>query len=129
MRHKIRSLRLSEKAFVRSEAIDVLKSSLGAEPSRDIIERAAFEVSDRMVSLEEALIHGDLEEVARLACRLASIADNIGMAQFSTIARALNGCIEAQDFNAIAAVSRRLQRVGEASVFAVVDMADAPQSV
>ena len=129
MRQNIRSLRLSEQAFVQREAIDILKTSLGAGPSRDVIERAAFEVSDRLVTLEEALLAGDLDAVAQMAARLSSIADNIGMAQFAMVARDLQACVAAQDYNAIAAVSRRLQRVGEASVFTVVDMADAPVSV
>lgn len=129
MRQNIRSLRLSEQAFVQREAIDILKASLGDGASRDVIERAAFEVSDRLVTLEEALIAGDLGAVTRMAARLSSIADNIGMEQFAAVARDLKACVQAQDYNAIAAVSRRLQRVGEASVFTVVDMTDAPVSV
>ncbi|MEM6618311.1 MAG: hypothetical protein AAF631_03325 [Pseudomonadota bacterium] len=128
MTRSVEILRPWEAATVAPEAVATLQQSLGTGPSRDVIERAAFEVTDGLCALDAALTAGQMGEVSRQASRLAAMSDNIGMVKFASVARDLGTALEAGDFNAIAAVSRRLHRLGEASIFTVVDMAVAPVS-
>lgn len=125
MKRNIQRLCITEQAVVQAEALDTLRNGLGDVPGANIIERAAFEISDRMVSLDDSLMSGDLSAVAQKARRLAGIADNLGMVHFAKIARDLEFCVEGNDLVAVAAVSRRLMRIGESSVFKVVDLAQA----
>lgn len=123
MTRRIQKLAITEQAVIHVEALETLRNGLGDVPSVTVIERAAFEVSDRLVSLDDALMAGDLQGVAERARRLAGIADNLGMTKFAMIARDLASCVVANDLVAVASVSRRLMRVGEASVFQVIDVA------
>lgn len=128
MTDTIERLKISEPAGIEPDAIDLLKSNLGLTPGRDVVERAAFEISDRLTQLDAALIDGQLDTVARISRSLVRLSDHIGMHKFSNVSNDLARCVEAHDFVAIASVSRRLQRLGETSLFAVVDMADSPMS-
>lgn len=125
MHTNVRQIRPRETAIIHSETIDMLRDSLGDGPGQHVVERAAFEISDRLAGMEEALLTGDLAAVRAKAKHLAGIGDNLGMVQFAKIARDLEFCIDSRDFVAVAAISRRLLRVGEDSVFSVVDLVNA----
>lgn len=122
MNRNVRSLKPKESTIIRTDALDILRGCLGPGPSQNVIERAAFEVSERLGLLEEALLSGDLEEVARMARRLVKIASYIGMELLARVAQDLVGSIRRDDLNAVASISRRLHRVGQESIFAVMDM-------
>ena len=127
--NNVSTLMPHESAPIETEALQILKSNLGAGAGQDVISRAAGAVVDRMDQLEGALLCGDLAEVAKLARRLSKIADHIGMQKFSQIAGDLESCAHASDLNAVAAVSGRLQRVGPLNVCDVVHLSEKPTPV
>jgi len=55
----VRILNISEPSSVQINTIINLQSSLGVESSRDIVERAALEVSDRLARLDISLREGE----------------------------------------------------------------------
>ncbi|MEM7440925.1 MAG: hypothetical protein AAF393_15105 [Pseudomonadota bacterium] len=122
--NNVRTLMPVEYAPIQLDALDLLKSNLGEGVGQDVISRAAEAVVDRMDQLETALDRDDLPEVAKLSRRLARIADHIGMHKFARIAEDLEACAKAADRNALAAISGRLQRVGQLNVCDVVHLSE-----
>lgn len=122
----VRFIRFNEPANIQIATIQNLQSSLGAETSRDVVERAAFEVSDRLDRLEFALMQGDLKTTAKIASGLILISQQIGLEKFAAIAENLVQAVENQDFVATAAISNRLIRQGENALFDAVSFHDNP---
>jgi regulator of RNase E activity RraA len=63
-------------------------------------------------------------EAQALAARLASLSEQVGLADFARVARDLGACLDAGDRVATAAVARRLLRLSEDSLFSVMLYAD-----
>ena len=126
MINNVRTLRIQEPPTIKVDTINGLKHALGLQPSREVVERAAYEVSERLNRLEMALFEGDLTHTAKLASGLIGISRQIGLKNFANVAGHLVNAIENNDFVAIAAISRRLLRLGEAALFQAVGAAEDP---
>jgi hypothetical protein len=126
-RSNVQYLNIDEQPVVEKTAIVGLQSALGLESSRDVVERAAFEVSDRLSRLEFALMNGDLEKTSKIASGLGAISQQIGLCQFAAIADDLVGAIHDKDFVAIAAISNRLLRQGERALYDAINLQDEPK--
>ncbi len=108
---------------IQYEAMELLLQNLGRKASRDVIERAVFEISGRMSNLQEALSEGELGHVRTIALRLTAISRQIGLVEFSDVATDLVQCIGRNDITATYAVAARLIRLGESSLFRAVRFA------
>lgn len=120
MNTRIVPLRHVEAPAMQTDALLSLQASLGVDESRDVIERAVFELSDRLWLLEQALHETQMPEVDRLSRSLIAISAQIGLSEFSLVASDLSNCIQRGDKIAIGAVAARLVRVGERSLFLAV---------
>jgi hypothetical protein len=100
--------------------IAVLRQSLGEQRCREVVEEVVFHLTDRLSLLEKALEDGDGAEAERQASRLASLSEQVGLADFARVARDLAHCLVAEDPMATAAVAARLMRLGEDSLFTVI---------
>jgi hypothetical protein len=114
------SLRHTEAPAVQTEALYSLQASLGPDESRDVIERAVFELSDRLWLMQKALHDNEMDEVQRIARSLVAISAQMGLTEFSLVASDLATCIARSDIASINAVAARLIRVGESSLFVAV---------
>ena len=108
---------------IQYEAMELLLQNPGPKASRDVIERAVFEISGRMSNLQEALSEGELGHVRTIALRLTAISRQIGLVEFSDVATDLVQCIGRNDITATYAVAARLIRLGESSLFRAVRFA------
>ena len=124
MTNNIRSLHLTEPVHLYTSAIQTLKTSLGPTNSRDVVERAAYEVSDRLHQIEQALMQADLDQVFKVCSALKKIAAPIGLSQLCAVVGDLQYAIARQDFVAIAAISKRLFRLSETTLYEAIDFAD-----
>lgn len=113
-----------EDAELDRSRIQLLRQSLGDQRCREVVSEVVFHLTDRLGLLQGALGQGDLAEAQALAQRLASLSEQVGLSDFSRIARDLAGCLAAGDATATAAVSARLARVGEDSLFSVIVFTD-----
>ena len=113
-----------EDVVLDTTRIMVLRRSLGDQRARAVVEEVVFHVSDRMGQLRAALDAREVAEAQALATRLASLSEQVGLATFAQVARALAGCLEAGDTVASAAVAARLGRLAEESLLSVMDYAD-----
>jgi len=120
MRNLVVPLRHTDVPALQTDALYSLQAALGEDQSRDVIERAAYELSDRLWMLEKAMHDTDLDEVKRIAKGLIAISAQIGLTEFSLVASDLTDCIDRGDQVAIASVGARLVRVGEKSLYMAV---------
>ncbi len=124
MTDNIITLPVKEAPLVQTDAIATLQASLGVESGRDVVERAVFEISDRLCRLELALHDEDWKTVGKTAAGLVCMSTQIGLLVFAEVASALANTIANQDDVAATALAWRLLRVGEASLFCAVEQAD-----
>ncbi len=122
----VRILNISEPSSVQINTIINLQSSLGVESSRDIVERAALEVSDRLARLDISLREGDLQTTSKIASSLVSISQQIGLEKFAGVAKDLVDAVGNNDYVAIAAISNRLKRQGETALYDAINFQDDP---
>jgi hypothetical protein len=113
-----------EDAVLDTTRILVLRQSLGDQRCREVVEEVVFHLSDRMGLLKTALAEANAAEAQMLASRLASLSEQVGLADFARVARDLCACLAAGDPIATAAVGARLIRLGEDSLFSVILYAD-----
>ena len=113
-----------EDVVLDTTRIMVLRRSLGDQRTREVVEEVVFHLSDRMGLLREALEARDAAEAQTLAARLASLSEQVGLATFAQVARALAGCLANGDAVASAAVAARLARLAEDSLVSVLSYAD-----
>lgn len=113
-----------ERATLDTTRIMVLRQSLGDQRCREVVEEVVFHLTDRLRLLQAALERGDSAEAQVLASRLASLSEQVGLADFAKVARDLDVCLAAGDPNATGAVAARLIRLGEESLFTVILYAD-----
>jgi hypothetical protein len=104
--------------------IVVLRQSLGDRRCREVVEEVVFHLTDRLGMLRVALDAGSAAEAQVIASRLASLSEQVGLADFARVARDLNACLDAGDRIASGAVGARLLRLGEDSLFSVILYAD-----
>jgi len=124
MTNNVIPLALSEAPLVHCDAITILQASLGAETSRDVVERAVFEISDRLCRLELALHAGETKTVGKIAGSLICMSTQIGLLVFAEVARGLAEAVYSENTVTAAALAERLLRLGEASLFCAVELAD-----
>jgi hypothetical protein len=104
--------------------IIVLRQSLGDRRCREVVEEVVFHLTDRLGMLRVALADGDAAEAQAIATRLASLGEQVGLADFARVARDFQACLSAGDRIATGAVGARLLRLGEDSLFSVILYAD-----
>lgn len=115
-----------EDAELDRSRIHLLRQSLGDQRCREVVSEVVFHLTDRLGLLQTALEDGDIDEAQALASRLASLSEQVGLSDFSRVARDLVGCLASGDETATAAVSARLTRLGEDSLFSVIVYTDQP---
>jgi hypothetical protein len=113
-----------EDAVLDTTRIMILRQSLGDQRCREVIEEVVFHLSDRLGLLQTALAESNGTEAQVLAARLASLSEQVGLADFARVARDLSTCLRREDAIATAAVGARLVRLGEESLFSVMLYAD-----
>ncbi len=124
----VQYLNIVEPSVIEATAIASLQSALGIESSRDVVERAAFEVSDRLSRLEYTLMSGDLQGATKISKGLVSISEQIGLSKFAVVANDLVSAIKGNDYVAVAAISSRLLRQGEIALFEAINFPDDQES-
>lgn len=112
-----------EHAALDTTRILVLRQSLGDQRCREVVEEVVLHLTNRLGLLRTALDAGDAAEVQAIASRLASLSDQVGLADFARVARDLGACLAAGDATAAAAVGSRLIRLGEDSLLSALHYA------
>ena len=109
-----------EDAALDTRRILVLRQALGDQRCREVVSEVVFHLSDRLGLLDAALDDGNSAEAQALASRLASLSEQVGLADFARVARDLAHCIENKDPVATGSVAARLMRLGEESLCSIL---------
>ncbi len=121
---QISQLQLTETVWIQPDSVRVLQKNLGLTGSQDVIERAVFEISERLVNLELALDDLEFPTVRKIAKSLIGVSAQIGLQLFSQVCADVVICADRDDLTALVAVSKRLLRISDASLFAAIDLPD-----
>lgn len=121
---KLLNLLRKERMAVDAQCIVLLRRSLGAHRTREILEEVVFHLTDRMGLLNRAIEAGDAQEARALAGRMAAMSEQVGLLGFARVARDLGGCLDKRDPVAAAAVAARLGRLADNAVIRLIDYAD-----
>ena len=113
-----------EEPQLDTSRIIVLRQSLGDRRCREVVEEVVFHLTDRLGMLRAALADANHAEAQVIAARLASLSEQVGLADVARVSRDLGACLAAGDRIATGAVSARLLRLGEDSLFSVILYAD-----
>jgi hypothetical protein len=113
-----------ESTALDTSKIILLRQSLGDQRCREVVEEVMFHLADRMRMIEEAMRNKEHAQVIVLAARLAGLSEQVGLTDYSRVARDLRKCVEAEDWIAAGAVGARLVRLGEESLYSVMVYAD-----
>jgi hypothetical protein len=113
-----------EEAELDTARLLVLRQSLGDQRCREVVEEVVFHLTDRLGQLQSALDAENVADAQVLATRLASLSEQVGLADFARVARDLGACLCTDDATATAAVAARLLRLGEDSLFSVMVYTD-----
>lgn len=117
-------IRAHEAAELDVSRLAVLRQSLGDQRCREVVEEVVFHLTDRLGQLQASLDGSGAGDAQALSLRLASLSEQVGLADFARVARDLATCLEADDATATAAVAARLMRLGEDSLSSVMVFTD-----
>jgi hypothetical protein len=113
-----------EEAELDTSRLLVLRQSLGDQRCREVVEEVVFHLTDRLGQLQTALDSDNVADAEVLATRLASLSEQVGLADFARVARDLAACLTSDNRTATSAVAARLMRLGEDSLFSVMVYTD-----
>ena len=120
----IKHLEVLEEPLIEYASLEALFDRIGKDQSRDLLENSIFELSDRLWLLEKAFYDGSLDDAKKVSASFCTLADEIGLVEFSKVASDLVNCIARNDYVATQAVASRLVRVGERSLYQIVQRSD-----
>ena len=121
MSNKVESLDLAVKPCIQMDALALLCSTMGRSGGQQVIERAAYEISDRLWMIEQAREERDYAQLRRLASSLVAISKQIGLIEVAMVAEHLADCARQEKSVPLDAVAARLQRAGERSLRIAVE--------
>ncbi len=104
--------------------IEEMCRALGVERAEVMVGGAMEELAVWLSRAEKLRRTGSRDELARLVQRVVPVAERLGMVHLAKMAAELRGlCVSADDAS-LAAVTRRMIRVGEASLVAIWELQD-----
>jgi len=120
-------LTIAEPGNVDFEVVSGLKSSVGHQRYSEIVEDVVFSLTDTITSLMNNTRAREFDHAKREAAKVGTIARQIGLNGVSRVAAAAQDCATRQEYTALSAVSVRLARIAEHSLFSVIEFdAQAP---
>ncbi|MEO1909346.1 MAG: hypothetical protein ABGX10_02775 [Paracoccus sp. (in: a-proteobacteria)] len=123
---RITALTLAEPARVDRARVAAIMAELGETAGQQVICMALEQLAGILGTVETALAADDLAQAVAEAERMSRLAWQIGLVSLAGVAMDLGGAAEHGDQPAIAAIRRRLQRVGNGSLTAIWDRAALP---
>lgn len=111
----------SEASAIDIDPIQRLKRELGEKRCRAMVDNMIFEVTDALCKIERLLLLKDVAEAGVLLDRVIEVSGQLGLVCLTDVAVDLQDCIDARNWVSVAAVSGRLIRLGEDSLFSLIE--------
>jgi len=120
-------LTVAESGYVDFEMVGALKASTGAQRYSEIVEDVVFSLTEKITALMNDARARDFTKAERQAAKIGVIARQIGLKGVTAVAAAAQDCAGRGDYTALSAVSVRLARMAERSLFSIIEFdAQAP---
>ena len=120
-------LTVAESGYVDFEIVGALKASTGAQRYSEIVEDVVFSLTEKITALMGNAREREFATAERQAAKIGVIARQIGLNGVSGVAAAAQDCASRGDYTALSAVSVRLARMAERSLFSIIEFdAQAP---
>lgn len=111
----------TELSAIDTDPIQQFKKELGEKRCRAIVDGLIFEVTDGLCKIERLISNGDLEEAVPLLKTVSTTSAQLGLVCLTDVSSDLTECIAREDRIATAAVAGRLIRLGEDSLFTLIE--------
>lgn len=118
------NLCLAEPSAIDTDAVQMLKRELGEKRCRTVVDTIIFEITDALCRIERLVASGSLEDVATHVTKLSELSAQVGLICMIDVANDLNEAVLTNDGPACAAISARLIRLGEDSLFSLIEFTD-----
>lgn len=118
------TLATSEPSAIDTDQVQRLKRELGEKRCRTIVDGMIFEITDALCKIE---IHANVNEFDLMLGhidRVTEISDQLGLVCLTDVAADLSVAISGNDLPAILAISSRLIRLSEDSLFSLIEFTD-----
>lgn len=114
-------LTVAEQGFVDFEIVGALKASVGGQRYSEIVEDVVFSLTEKITALMSHARTREFSLAERQAAKIGVISRQIGLSGVSGVAAAAQDCAARRDYTALSAVSVRLARMAERSLFSVIE--------
>lgn len=120
-------LTVAESGYVDFEIVGALKASTGAMRYSEIVEDVVFSLTEKITALMNNARGREFEDAERQSAKIGVIARQIGLNGVASVAAAAQDCASRHEYTALSAVSVRLARMAERSLFSIIEFdAQAP---
>ena len=120
-------LTVVEQGDVDFEIVSGLKASVGNQRYGEIVEDVVFSLTEKITALMSNARAREFDLAERHAAKIGVIARQIGLGGVSGVAASAQDCAARQEYTALSAVSVRLARMAERSLFTIIEFdAQAP---
>lgn len=121
---EVHTLSTHEPSAIDTVAVQALKQKLGEKRCRSVVDSVIFEITDMLCHVERRVAERSLSDLPQKLDHLRSMCGQVGLVCMIDIASDLKECIERDDRIAAAAVTARLIRVGEDSLYSLIEFTD-----
>ncbi|KKN26809.1 hypothetical protein LCGC14_0870970 [marine sediment metagenome] len=119
---QVLQMRPTEQVCVDHVRLGSLYAQLGEVDAEDVVARTMEELALRISHCDRLFHASNWGELRKNSRSLIAIADQVGLAKLTAVARDVTKSIDQKDHVAVAATLRRLIRIGERSLTAILDM-------
>ena len=114
-------LTVAERGHVDFEIVGALRAATGAQRYAEIVEDVVFSLTEKITALMASARAREFATAERQAAKIGVIARQIGLKGVSGVAAAAQDCARQHDYTALSAVSVRLARMAERSLFSIIE--------
>lgn len=120
-------LTVAETGYVDFNIVGALKLSVGHMRYQEIVEDVVFSLTEKITALMRNAREREFETAERQCAKIGMVARQIGLNGVASVAAAAQDCAAQREYTALSAVSVRLARMAERSLFSVIEFdAQAP---
>ena len=121
---KVTALCLTEPSAIDTAVVQEMKRVLGERRSRSVVDGIVFEITEILCGIERQVGERQLDGLNDRVCRLVELSTQVGLVCMADVATDMLDCLDTENDVALAAVTCRLIRHGEESLFALIDFTD-----
>ena len=114
----------SEQSAIDTDQVQRLKRELGEKRCRTIVDGMIFEITDALCKIEVFAEKRAFAEMQVFLDRVREISNQLGLVCLTDVAADLSTAIAGDDQPAILAITARLIRLSEDSLFSLIEFTD-----